>query len=70
MHGLAIGRGFAGRRLGRELLRWAEDHVARSGRSYLRLDCMAENRGLNGYYVRAGFRCRLRARVWGMELNP
>ena len=69
VHGLAVRRDFAGRGLGRELLRWAEDRVALSGRSYLRLDCLAENQGLNEYYGRAGFRCRGRARVWGMELN-
>jgi GNAT superfamily N-acetyltransferase len=31
VHGLAIRRGFAGRGLGRELLRWAEDRTALSG---------------------------------------
>jgi ribosomal protein S18 acetylase RimI-like enzyme len=31
VHGLAIRRGFAGRGLGRELLRWAEERIAISG---------------------------------------
>ena len=69
VHGLAIRRGFAGRGLGRELLRWAEEHVALSGQSYLRLDCRADNRDLNEYYERAGFCCRGQARVWGFEVN-
>jgi len=33
VHGLAISRGFAGTGLGRELLRWAENMVAASGKS-------------------------------------
>ena len=69
VHGLAIRRAFAGRGLGRELLRWAEDRVALSGRGSLRLDCRAENQGLNEYYGRAGFRWRGRVRAWGMEVN-
>jgi len=36
---------------------------------YLRLDCIAGNRGLNEYYERAGFNRRGRARVWGLEVN-
>ena len=65
VHGLAIRRDFAGLGLGRELLRWAEDRAALSGKRYLRLDCVAKNRRLNEYYERAGFRCRGRVRVWG-----
>ncbi len=38
VHGLSIRRTFAGRGLGHELLRWAEERVALAGKSYLRLD--------------------------------
>jgi ribosomal protein S18 acetylase RimI-like enzyme len=69
VHGLAIRRSFAGKGLGRELLRWAEERAALSGMKYLRLDCRAENRDLNEYYERAGFRRRGRVRVWGFEVN-
>src|SRR5215211_7670926 len=69
VHGIAIRRDFAGKGLGRELLRWAENRAASSGKKYLRLDCIAGNRGLNEYYERAGFNRRGRARVWGLEVN-
>lgn len=69
VHGLTIKRQFGGRGLGRELLRWAGERAALSGKSYLRLDCRAENRELNEYYERAGFCWRGRARVWGFGVN-
>ena len=68
VHGLAIRREWAGTGLGRALLRWAEDRTAAAGRDYLRLDCAAENRALNAYYGRAGFRRRGRACVFGLEV--
>ncbi len=55
VHGLAVGRGFAGHQLGRGLLEWAERRTAASGKRYLRLDCVAGNAALNRYYQRAGF---------------
>jgi ribosomal protein S18 acetylase RimI-like enzyme len=69
VHGLAIRRGFAGTGLGRELLRWAENMVAASGKKYLRLDCVAENTAFNEYYVRAGFGCRGRVPVRWLEVS-
>jgi ribosomal protein S18 acetylase RimI-like enzyme len=69
VRGLAIRRGFAGRGLGRELLRWAEERAVLSGKSYLRLDCRADNRALYEYYERAGFRYRGQARVWSFGVN-
>ena len=56
LHGLAVRRRHAG--LGRELLAWAERAAHLAGRRYLRLDCMAENRGLRAYYEGAGFTLR------------
>ena len=58
VHSLAVRRAFAGRGLGRQMLDWAAGMVAASGKPYLRLDCMAENRALNDYYRRAGFSYR------------
>ena len=69
VHGLAIRQNFAGRGLGRELLRRAESSAAMSGKRYLRLDCVAENRALNEYYQRAGFGYRGRALVKGLEVS-
>ena len=69
VHGLAIRRDFADQGLGRELLRWAEARVAASGKKYLRLDCVAENRALNEYYRRAAFSYRGGALVWGLEVS-
>jgi len=69
VHGIAIRRRLAGKGLGRELLRWADNRAASSGKKRLRLGCIAGNRGLNEYYERVGFSRRGRARVWGLEVN-
>ncbi len=69
VHGLAVRRDFAGRGLGRELLRWKENRVSLSGRKYLRLDCTAENEALNAYYRRAGFTYRGCVTVRGLEIS-
>lgn len=55
VHGLVVRRTFAGRGIGRALLRWAEREAARRGKSLLRLDCDALNPALRAYYERAGF---------------
>ncbi|MFB7918409.1 GNAT family N-acetyltransferase [Streptomyces sp. NPDC056061] len=40
---------------GRRLLRAAERRVADAGRSWVRLDCLADNAPLNAYYLDAGY---------------
>lgn len=55
LHGLAVRRAFTGRRVGVALLRWAEQHAALQGKTYLRLDCMGDNLRLVQYYKDAGF---------------
>ncbi len=55
VHGLRVRRSAAGQGIGRALLRWAEREVARAGRPYLRLDCIADNPRLCAYYEQAGF---------------
>lgn len=52
---LAVKRTRADQQLGRRLLAWAADRAARLGRRWVRLDCMADNDFLHGYYTRAGF---------------
>ena len=56
LHGLRVLRAYAGRGIGRAILRWAEDQVTSRGRIYLRLDCLADNAKLRAYYEDAGFR--------------
>jgi ribosomal protein S18 acetylase RimI-like enzyme len=55
VHGLAVRRAFAGRELGRALLRWAEEQARARGKALLRLDCNADNPALRAYYEGAGF---------------
>jgi ribosomal protein S18 acetylase RimI-like enzyme len=55
VHALAVRRAYGGRGLGASLLQWAEKQVADAGREYLRLDCLAANAELRGYYERHGF---------------
>jgi GNAT superfamily N-acetyltransferase len=69
VHGLAVRRELAGMGVGRELLGWTENRVHMSGRKYLRLDCVAANKALNEYYLRAGFGYRGRALVRGLEVS-
>jgi GNAT superfamily N-acetyltransferase len=53
--GLRVLRAYAGRGIGRAILRWAEDQVTSRDRIYLRLDCLADNAKLRAYYEDAGF---------------
>jgi ribosomal protein S18 acetylase RimI-like enzyme len=55
VHGLRVRRATAGQGVGRALLAWAERAVARAGRPYVRLDCIADNPRLCRYYEEAGF---------------
>lgn len=55
IHRLAIRRRFAGHGLGYMLMHWAEHLAKQAGKTYLRLDCMADNAALCAYYERDGF---------------
>ncbi|MGZ3600003.1 MAG: GNAT family N-acetyltransferase [Ktedonobacterales bacterium] len=55
VHGLVSSREPEGRGVGLLMLRWAEQVAANAGRAHLRLDCVASNPALRGYYERAGF---------------
>jgi GNAT superfamily N-acetyltransferase len=55
VHRLAVRRAYGGKGVGRTLLKWAEEETVRSGREFLRLDCMKENDALHSYYTAAGF---------------
>lgn len=58
VHRLAVRRDRAGRGIGERLLEWADRETASRGRAYLRLDCVAANRGMSAYYEALGFRQR------------
>ncbi|MFC5451300.1 GNAT family N-acetyltransferase [Paenibacillus aestuarii] len=58
VHRLAVSRAHPNMGIGARLINWAEDYVKNQGKSWLRLDCMAENAALNRYYVREGFALR------------
>ncbi len=55
VHGLAVRRSAAGRGLGAWMLDQAAGRIAQAGRTYLRLDCLANNKALRTYYERLGF---------------
>lgn len=55
VHGLLVDRSCAGRGLGRALIGWASRRTLAAGRSILRLDCVATNPWLRGYYADLGF---------------
>jgi len=55
VHRLAVARHASGNGLGATMLTWADQQVAEAGRTWLRLDCPASNRGLRSYYEHLGF---------------
>ncbi|WP_438347463.1 GNAT family N-acetyltransferase [Paenibacillus sp. FA6] len=55
LHRLAVNRGYAGKGLGEEILRWVESDIHFKGKDRIRLDCIANNDILNSYYPRYGY---------------
>lgn len=55
VHRLTVSRDCQGMGIGTRLINWAERYVKDQGKSWLRLDCMADNAALNRYYAREGF---------------
>jgi ribosomal protein S18 acetylase RimI-like enzyme len=55
VNSLAVRRMWAGRGLGLRMLRWAGKRAVLMDRSYVRLDCVANNEFLRRYYEQAGF---------------
>jgi len=58
VHNLVIQRSWGGRSLGEQLLLWAEQQAAMVRRTFLRLDCFANNQVLRKYYENGGFEDR------------
>jgi GNAT superfamily N-acetyltransferase len=55
IHKFAVVRAYAGRKIGEEMLRWAERQALMAGKNYLRLDCLASNSKIRAYYEKAGY---------------
>jgi protein-tyrosine phosphatase len=55
IHALIAARSVAGQGVGRDLLRHAETVIAATGRPLARLDCVASNAALIGYYSLGGY---------------
>jgi transcriptional regulator GlxA family with amidase domain/predicted GNAT superfamily acetyltransferase len=55
VHRLCVSRKRKGEGIGRELIRYAESYIGDKGKSWLRLDCMADNPSLNAFYLSLGF---------------
>jgi GNAT superfamily N-acetyltransferase len=58
VYNLAVRRDWANRQVGRQLLEWANHRALSLSRKCVRLDCVADNAFLRGYYMRAGFKER------------
>ena len=69
VHNLVVRRRWGGNGIGRELLAWAERDTAVRSRPLLRLDCVAKNETLCGYYARAGFSERGDVAAYGLTLR-
>lgn len=70
VHRLSVARDCKGLGIGRLLLLHAESIISQKGRSWLRLDCMADNPSLNAYYARQGlqYRGRFDGPSWSASL--
>jgi len=55
IHSLAIRTAAHGQGIGKAIIEWAKMEVQARGRHYLRLDCLARNPNLCGYYEKLGF---------------
>ena len=55
VYNLAVSRNWARQQLGLGLLEWANRRALSLGRKCVRLDCVADNAFLRGYYAQAGF---------------
>jgi GNAT superfamily N-acetyltransferase len=55
VYNLAVRRTWANQAIGFRLLEWASNRALLLGRRWVRLDCVADNNFLRGYYTQAGF---------------
>jgi len=69
LHRFAVRRAYRGGGIGTASLRFMQEEVLRTGRRYLRLDCLAHNPGIRRYYELAGFEHRGDTVVNDMRLS-
>lgn len=56
IHRLVVKRTFSGQGLGRDILRWMErELIFPAGKKQIKLDCVANNKTLNEFYVHNGY---------------
>ncbi|GAA0133994.1 hypothetical protein YSY43_08340 [Paenibacillus sp. YSY-4.3] len=70
IHRFAVHREYRGLDIGKYLLESAEQQIRLKGKSWIRLDCMAENPRLNQYYRDYGFQYirRIDGEGWSANL--
>ncbi|WP_338556346.1 GNAT family N-acetyltransferase [Paenibacillus sp. KS-LC4] len=70
VHRLAVARSIKGQGIGAQLLAWSEAYIREREKSFMRLDCMAENPSLNAFYVSCGLNLcgRYDAEGWSANL--
>ncbi len=55
LHRLVVDRDNSGKGLGRELMQWIEQGIRFAGKDRIRLDCIAGNDKLSGFYKQCGY---------------
>ncbi|WP_239616712.1 GNAT family N-acetyltransferase [Cohnella mopanensis] len=55
LHRLAINRKFAGKGVGKNIMNWVDTEAPKLGKRVIRLDCLANNEVLNGFYRSLGY---------------
>ncbi|HLR60953.1 MAG TPA: GNAT family N-acetyltransferase [Lentibacillus sp.] len=68
LHRLAIDKNYRHKHIGKRLLRWIQEN-SQTGNNVLRLDCVADNPGLNQFYVNAGFAFSGYAEAMGIQFS-
>jgi GNAT superfamily N-acetyltransferase len=58
VHKFAVKPEHHGKGIGHSILRWAMARTRKAGKKFLRLNCVAEDRGIRDYYEKAGFSYR------------
>lgn len=58
LHKFAVEPEHYGKGIGQTMLRWAMERTRQAGKKYLRLNCVAEDKGIRDYYEKAGFEYR------------
>jgi protein-tyrosine phosphatase len=69
LHRFAVRDAHRGAGIGAAALDWIVDEARRTGRRYLRLDCLEGNPGIRAYYERAGFDYRGGTTVNGLRFS-